>query len=489
MPLHHLLPRLVLLLPLLGGAGCQSTAPAGGGGGTGGGAGTGGTPAGGAGGAPSSGGAGGGGVAGGGGSTAGSGGSTGGGGSGGAGGAAGAPVVGGAGPGNDGPPAGGDGGPPSGAGMEVVVAAGEHDRERTVVSFPLAAGAGRAYVLRDGQGAALPLQVDEQGRATFVLPALKAGAEARFTLDAAADAPPAVVKAARGPDGVDVAVGTGQVFHYQTQGKLPGGVGDAYLRGGYLHPIVTPTGVLVTDDYPGDHRHHHGIWSAWAHTSFEGRDIDFWNMGGRSAKVDFQELVGTWDGPVHGGVRARQAHISLAGGQPKTALTETWVVTAYRTHEGAAPYFVFDIDSTQEAASASPVNLQQYIYGGFGLRGHRQWGAGAEFLTSEGRTRANGDGTNMRWCHIGGRVDGKQAGYAVLGHPDNFRAPQPVRLNPSDPFFSVAPVRMGGFAITQGKPYVSRYRIVVSDGAADKALLDRLWNDYARPPAVTVRGP
>jgi hypothetical protein len=55
--------------------------------------------------------------------------------------------------------------------------------------------------------------------------------------------------------------------------------------------------VLVTDDYPGDHRHHHGIWSAWAHTHFEGRAMDFWNMGGGSAKVDFESLASSWDGP------------------------------------------------------------------------------------------------------------------------------------------------------------------------------------------------
>jgi hypothetical protein len=27
---------------------------------------------------------------------------------------------------------------------------------------------------------------------------------------------------------------------------------------------------------------------------------------------------------------------------------------------------------------------------------------------------------------------------------------------------------------------------VVSDGAADKALLDRLWNDYANPPEAKL---
>jgi hypothetical protein len=388
-------------------------------------------------------------------------------------------------------------GPPAGA-LKVTVAAGEHDRQGTIVSFMLGAQyAGRSAVLSSGSEH-LPLQVDPSGRAVFVLPSLKAGAQVDFAMGDANPAMPAMT-AIREADGVAVNQGGRKVLRYQMQGKLPTGVGQAFLRGGYLHPIFTPAGTLVTDDYPGDHRHHHGIWSAWASTTFEGRHIDFWNMGQRTAKVDFDGIDATWDGPVHAGFRSRQVHVDLSGGAPKTALKEQWVVSVYQVPgagQGAAdaaaapPYFVFDIDSTQEAASSSPVMLDRYIYGGFAMRGHASWGGsgGATFLTAEGRTRGNGDGTTARWCHIGGRVNGAPVGYAALGHPGNFRAPQPVRINPTDPFFSFAPVQASGFAIDPGKPYLSRYRIVVSDGAADKALLDRLWNDYATPPVVTVTG-
>ena len=77
-------------------------------------------------------------------------------------------------------------------------------------------------------------------------------------------------------------------------------------------------------------------------------------------------------------------------------------------------------------------------------------------------------------------------GYAALGHPDNFRAPQPLRINPLDPFFSFAPARAGAFEIVPGKPYVSHFRIVTADGPPDAKLFDRLWNDYAHPPEVTI---
>lgn len=61
-----------------------------------------------------------------------------------------------------------------------------------------------------------------------------------------------------------------------------------------------------------------------------------------------------------------------------------------------------------------------------------------------------------------------------------------MRLNPEDPFFNWAPSQMGPFEIKPGERFVLRYRFVVADGPPDRAELDRLWNDYATPPQVTV---
>jgi hypothetical protein len=150
---------------------------------------------------------------------------------------------------------------------------------------------------------------------------------------------------------------------------------------------------------------------------------------------------------------------------------------------------LFDWQSTQTCASDSPLVLPQYHYGGLGLRGHRQWDGknNSQFLTSEGKDRANGNGTPARWFSLSGKVDGKPAYVAVLCAPDNFRAPQPVRLHPSEPFACYAPQTNGAMRIEPGKPYVMRYRFVVADGQPDKAELERLWNDYAKPPGVTVK--
>src|SRR5207244_12793768 len=134
-----------------------------------------------------------------------------------------------------------------------------------------------------------------------------------------------------------------------------------------------------------------------------------------------------------------------------------------------------------------------------GPRGNWAWnGTNNTFCrTSEGETdRVKGNTTRARWCHMSGLVDGKQAGIAVLCHPDNFRAPQPTRLHPGEPFFCYAPSQIPAdpsnpenkisFQIKPGETYISRYRFIVQDGPPDRVELDRLWNDYAHPPQVKV---
>jgi hypothetical protein len=143
---------------------------------------------------------------------------------------------------------------------------------------------------------------------------------------------------------------------------------------------------------------------------------------------------------------------------------------------------MFDLVSTQECASASPLILPEYRYGGVGTRGHHQFRVkeNVSFLTSEGKDRLGGDDTTARWCAMTGKVDGQLAGIAVLGHPGNFRAPQPLRIHPDDPYFNFSPSKRGQWEITPGKPYISRYRFLAYDGAPNAAELNQLWDDYAK---------
>lgn len=382
---------------------------------------------------------------------------------------------------------------PAPASYTVTVAAGPYTRLETPVFFSLPDGlSGQAFRLVDESGRAVPVQPTGDGRAVFILDRLGAGETRRYRLEAVEGSPASTagVEARREPGAVTFLVAGRPVLRYNAdETELPRpGIDPVFKRGGYIHPVYTPAGRIVTGDYPADHLHHHGIWAAWTNTVFEGRTPDFWNVGDRKGTVKPVALDTTWSGPVHGGVRARHRYVDLTGPTPKDALNETWIVHVYNVQGSGRPYRIFDLEVIQTTASSSPLILPEYRYGGVGFRGHDQWYGekNAFFLTSEGKDRSNGHGTRARWAHVGGYVDGVLAGVGILGHPQNFRFPEPMRIHPTEPFFNWAPSQAGDWSIEPGRPHIARYRFVVHDGGPDAAELDRLWHDYAHPPEVTV---
>jgi hypothetical protein len=366
---------------------------------------------------------------------------------------------------------------------------GDEPLENAIVSAPgVDADIPAVGILRNSKGEELAFQKTPIGEVVFIVPALRPHSANTYVM----------TESKPGGEGISANLENGKitvvdhgkkVFTYQgKETPLPrSNIKPTFKRGGYIHPLYTPGGVLATDDYAPNHLHHHGIWFPWTKTEFEGRKPDFWNMGEGTGKVEFARFGERWSGPVHAGFQAEHRFVDLSANPPKAALAETWTVTAY--HVPAENLFLFDLVSTQRCASASPLILPKYYYGGLGFRGNWAWNGAknTEFLTSNGETdRVKGNETRANWCSIGGQVNGQFAGVTIFCHPDNFRAPQPMRLHPTEPFFCYAPSQEGDWKIEPGKPYVSRYRFAVSDGRPDKSKLDQIWNAYAHPPKVTI---
>jgi len=376
------------------------------------------------------------------------------------------------------------------------VSAGEFDRDHTIVSFSYPEGQGKAMSLTDSQGTEIPLQYSSAtGKATFILTSLAAGQTAEYTINELAQALPAGVTATVEPDTAGdqlfLRQGDSKVFRWTLVEDNFRGAQPRDVRAGYIFPLYTPGGLNVADDYQVDHPHMHGIWSAWTLTTFRNHKVDFWNGYDNSGRVDLANMEGIWSGPVSGGLIANLVHSDITTNPSVAALNEKWIVTVYKTHDGAAPYYVFDVDSTQETAGQDPLVLETYHYGGFGYRGSEQWQdpSKVQFLTSEGHNRSNGDGQRARWVAQFGTIDGQVAGYAAFDHPTNFRHPQGLRIHPTNPYWSFTACTQsagGRFSIEPGSPYKSLYRIVAFDGAADANLLNRLWNDFGSPPMVEI---
>ena len=385
--------------------------------------------------------------------------------------------------------------------LEIEVLAGPHDRRDTPVRFAVdRAAAGVLLVEVTAKGdVPVPVQLEAMEDAVHALWILqgetKRDAKRSYRLRVLEKAPigaPTVRVIEETGKTLEVRMGDLPVLRYNL-GKVspPDPVIPAIQgRNAYLHPLWSPSGAVLTMDYPRNHLHHRGVWFPWVHTEFEGRHPDFWNLGDGTGTVEFAALDGVTSGPVMGGFRAKHRHVDLkAPGGPKTALEEIWTVRVWAVGGREAGTFLYDLESVQNCASASPLKLDQYRYGGLGLRGSWDWeGDAVRFFTSEGKGRLNGEDTPARWVDMGGPFSGRWAGITVLGHPKNFRAPQPVRIHPSEPFLNFSPVKSGPMAIEPGKPYVSRYRFALHDGVLRADEAERLWFDYAEPPVVRIKG-
>ncbi|MHC4633486.1 MAG: DUF6807 family protein [Planctomycetota bacterium] len=269
----------------------------------------------------------------------------------------------------------------------------------------------------------------------------------------------------------------------------PEGKNPLYTRSGFIHPLWSPTGDVLTEIHPADHIHHVGIWMPWTKTKFEGKDVDFWNLAGGQGTVRFVKFLSTTSGPVYGGFKAEQEHVALKTSDgEKVVLREEWDVRVYNIGGPQKGYWLWDFVSRQRCVADSPLNQVKYRYGGFGFRAAAEWeGENAMYLTSEGKTRKDGHATRARWCEAAGAIEGKWAGITFMSHPENFRHPEPMRIWPSGHvFFNWAPSQAGDWVMEPGKEHVFRYRQYVHEGKVKVADAERVWRDFAEPPKVKL---
>ncbi len=268
---------------------------------------------------------------------------------------------------------------------------------------------------------------------------------------------------------------------------LPNGMNPLYHRSGFLHPVNSPSGQTITATFPKDHPHQHGIFAAWVKTTWNNRDIDFWNLAGGTGRVLHQRVVSTFVDDDNVGFEVDLIH--RAEEAPVVdVLRERWKVTAIQTD---GTYHAFDLDSVQLARTDIPLILHEYHYGGLAVRGPVAWlkpekessseptSQPCEIVNDLGSDRIQGNHQRAKWVCMTGQLDNRPVSIAVLGHPKNFRATQSARIHPSKPYFVYAPCVDGEFQIDQEHPYCASYRFLISDSLAKPGWLNDQWDAWS----------
>jgi hypothetical protein len=390
-----------------------------------------------------------------------------------------------------------------------VVHAGASDRSDTPVSAPLDGllldPASRVLEVRELVGDRRVPTPSQRGdgfapRLWWILRGRTAAGEARrFELvalprEGAGDPPQGAVTAKNDGEALTLRVRDRPVVRYQhAPVAAPPGASPLYSRGGFIHPIWSPAGEVLTRIQPPDHHHHLGLWNPWTRTEFEGRKIDFWNLADGQGTVQVKSLIATTADAVFGGFRALHEHVDLkAPGGPKVALNEEWQVRVWNL-DPAGDVWLVDFVSTLSCATDGPLTIEKYRYQGFGFRATASWDdETATLLTSEGKDKSDGNATRARWCDVRGPSKDGQAGIVFMSHPANYNHPEQIRIWPigmnegkENVFFNFNPAQDRDWVLGPGRTYTLRYRMLVYDGVVDPARAEQHWRDFAHPPRVT----
>lgn len=273
------------------------------------------------------------------------------------------------------------------------------------------------------------------------------------------------------------------LVYHKAEDPAPEGQNPAFKRSGFIHPLCAPSGAVVTGIRPPDHLHHMGLWHAWVKCEHGGRHVDFWNLKEKTGTVRYAKTLKTdkkADGPAF---TVEQEHVELsAPGGPQCALRERLAVRARFVDGGN----VIDYTMTQKNVSREALVLPAYRYGGgIGYRARIEWdNSNSDYLTSEGKTRADSHQSRARWCAMFGPTEKGDATVVILGHPSNHDAPQRLRTwgakdNNGRVFSNFVPVQEKAWEIKPGAEITLRYQVVVLDGKPERAAVEARWKAFA----------
>ena len=274
----------------------------------------------------------------------------------------------------------------------------------------------------------------------------------------------------------------------------PEGVSELFKRSGFIHPLYSPGGQVLTRIQAPDHYHHYGIWAPWTRTTIDGRAVDFWNLASGEGTVQYANTLSEVSGEVFSGFKVLQEHIDFGGkGPDRVAMNELLDVRVWNVDEKVN---VVDYTSTFNTSLANGIMLDAYRYGGgLGYRAIEKWTKdNSSVLTSEGKARIDADGSRARWCIVEGESDVQEgrSGILFLSHPSNRMHPEPMRVWPidanegrGDMYFEFTPIRYEAWEFKPLQDYTLKYRMIIFDGEMNKETAEKYWRSFSKSPIMS----
>lgn len=245
-------------------------------------------------------------------------------------------------------------------------------------------------------------------------------------------------------------------FFYQTATKSKDG---KYPRANYIHPLYGLNGEVLTEDFPEDHLHHHGIFWAWHQLYAEGERVgDPWISEGISwevRKTSTRAKRGT------ARIKADVRWLQLPGNKP---IVKENLVISYERLDDDVYALTFDIELT---ALVDGVEIggseDDKGYGGFSPR--FMLPEDVKFNSTTGAvTPHNLPVQAGPWMNLTGSFDtssGGSSGIVIMGEPEKLPSYKGWILRSQRSMQNVAFPGREPIAIEKGESLTFRNQILV----------------------------
>ena len=260
--------------------------------------------------------------------------------------------------------------------------------------------------------------------------------------------------------------------------NLKPGADPKYARSGYIHPLFGPDGEILTEDFPADHLHHHGLFWTWPIIRTRGVKTGTWEPATPPLRQRFVRWIRR---EIKDGAAALGVESVWRLDDREIVARET---ADFIVHPAFALGRLIDVSLTIEAVGG-PLEFQGSQdagkgYGGLCFRGAPQFNDAA-LTTDKGPRNEDAVNTPFLWADLSTAERGI-AIFVSTGHPDSpipwlTRNSYAGILNPSWPGLKSATVETG-------KSVTLRYRLYLHRGDAAAARVAETYAAYAalQPP-------
>lgn len=268
------------------------------------------------------------------------------------------------------------------------------------------------------------------------------------------------------------------VYNYNTV-AAPEGVDPKFSRACYIHPLYSPAGDVLTQDFPSDHHHHRGVFWGWPLSYIGERRMDIWTLA--NARPWFNRWT------------TREANESSAtlgfvnhwrfDGEDESQVEETVQVVVHPAVNGGRA-----LDFTLQFKNFSTETLSVRGqsgkgYGGFCFRPDATRKP-LTFTTAKGQMTEDALSWPTPWADVSSTAAaGITSGAAIFQHPANPGFPHDGWMFRHYGFLGVSWPHEETVSYAPGEGFTLRYRLYLHDGPADAAKLASLFDDYVKAEA------